>query len=190
MSRKTIGIVALALLAVSGIYFLIQTPSRSKKSDLVSAISEAETIRVVQHSSEWDLDSEDFQRRSFEYGSSDLSKEHQGLFLSDAKSMGLRIPSPISSMCKIDPHHTIEFVQPDGVKSDLVICFKCGQIVWDIWGFRVFEPGRNYMRVLANAVEREGFSTKQDWRALAKQRSEKSSAGQPKKRRVSIDSPD
>ena len=147
MSRKTIGIVALALLAVSGIYFLIQTPSRSKKSDLVSAISEAETSRVVQHSSEWDLDSEDFQRRSFEYGSRDLSI---------------------------------------GVKSDLVICFKCGQIVWDIWGFRVFEPGRNYMRVLANAVEREGFSTKQDWRALAKQRS----TGQTEKRRVSIDTPE
>lgn len=164
MKRRVLKLVIiLAAVLLLPVGFLVY-PSISLRSKLIATVSDSRSIRLIEHSSEFE--SEKFIRGEFVYGSIVLSKESRNQFLKDSKRLPVS-PIPVPNMCKINPHHTIEFTMMDGSVSRLVICFDCTLIEWDQQGGTRYQPGPSFMKVLAGVVEREGFSTDRDWGELA-----------------------
>lgn len=177
-------VIGLALTAiVYGLFYLMQTPWRSYRSDLVKAISEADKIVVSEHSNKLDFfNSKDGYPKDTPfilYGSKKLSEEHKKKFLREAKRMKIKVSSAFFSACIFNPHHTIKFFKGDSMQSTMKICFKCGQVSWDIWEEGDYEPQKHFMHVLSQTIERVGFQTDRDWMTLAQEYSEQGSGQQP-----------
>lgn len=174
--RKLTPIAIIAAVLVLPVGFLVY-PSISLRSKLISTVANSKEIRLIEHSSEWE--SEQYTRGELVYRSVALSGESRDRFLEDSKRLPVA-PVPVPNMCKISPHHTIEFLLMDGTISRLVICFECDLIEWDRHGGTRYQPNYSFMKVLRRVVEREGLSVDRDWIEFADRFRESARSDEPK----------
>jgi len=147
------------------------------KKLLITTIRDATTITIEEHSDESDFPGpeQDWSRRTprFVYGAVKLTDEQTTSFLRAAEAMESETVS-LTPACFF-PHHRIEFLQQNGQRSALSICFQCGKAPWS--NVDLFHP-EGLFDVLEDLVNGAGLKTERDWRALAKLRSERE-AGAP-----------
>jgi hypothetical protein len=141
------------------------------KKLLIATIRDATSITIEEHSDESDFPGpeQDWSRRSprFVYEAVKLTDEQKTSFLRAAEAMDSETVS-LTPAC-FSPHHRMEFLQQNGQRSALSICFQCGKAPWS--NVDLFHP-EGLFDVLEDVVNGAGLKTERDWRSLAKQRSE------------------
>lgn len=138
------------------------------KIDLLDAISKARRIEVVEHS--WSYDFEDEKGELVEdpafveYKRIELTPDLKSEFSSAIRKLP-EVPEDDFSPCAFSPHHSIEFINQDGSKSVIRVCFICGSNEWD---GRSVVPPDDFQDVIRNFIEPLGFRAFSDWGEIAK----------------------
>ncbi len=138
------------------------------KSDLISSVSKAHQIAVVEHS--WLYDFHDSRGEliqdppHIEYKRTELTPEQMAGFHRVLEKMA-ESPKKSFSMCMFQPHHSIELISDNGSKSVIRICFKCDDTEWD--GSDGTSP-EEFQKVVQQFIVPLGFQVSRDWDELAK----------------------
>ena len=141
------------------------------KKQLIATIEKSDSITLQEHS-----DQIDFLTLHWPYSENLPHYVYRSVKLSDAqKAAFLRAAIVMDSstvtsrpLC-FEPHHRLEFVQNNGSRSSMSICFQCKKVVW---ADAALDPPKGLFGVLEDVVKGAGLESTRDWCALAKQRSE------------------
>ena len=143
--------------------------SKQFKKKLIESFETAERIDLVEHSCALDYFSVpgiDLDNApTAEYKRVTLTREQQEQFSKAFRAMS-DAPKDMFSGCIFEPHHSIEFHFPDGSKSVIEICFKCGDTIWQGTS-GLLEP-KKFQSTFAALMTPLGFQRERDWKALAK----------------------
>lgn len=140
------------------------------KRQLIASIGKSESIIIEEHLDAADLMGQD------PVGSDKpphpasqsvkLDDAQKAAFSREAVAMDGRTDR-FSSRC-FDPHHRLEFVQKDGTRSSMIICFRCKKVIWDAANI---DPPVGFFPALEKVVKAAGLEPERDWFTLAKERS-------------------
>jgi len=149
------------------------------KAELLAAISGAHRINVIEHSWRYDFFDENGELVEdpphIEYERKELTPELRTGFQAVFERMP-GIPETAFSLCMFEPHHAIEFIDEEGSKSCIRICFKCGDTEWD---GRAVVPPEEFHEVFRSLIEPLGFQAHREWQELTKDQVQQVAAEQP-----------
>jgi hypothetical protein len=149
------------------------------KSDLISAVSKANRIDVVEHS--WLYDFHDGRGELIKdpphivYKRTGLTPEQKARFHLVLENMKESAKTMFSA-CIFEPHHSIELINDNGSKSVIRICFKCDDTEWD--GSNGTAP-EVFQKVVQQFIAPLGFQVSRDWHELAKHQAQQGADGNP-----------
>ncbi len=139
--------------------------ARACRDKLAGVVRSADGIRLIEHSSQYDLPQgvEDRESPIRIYRSEDLDQEAISSLLEIVRSTP---PAPRKwvAACIFEHHHTSEFRKADEVTDRLELCFKCDQIRW---GENYLTPPDELLPRLGEYIRSRGFETRRNWRELA-----------------------
>jgi hypothetical protein len=138
------------------------------KIELLDAVSKAKRIEVVEHSWWYDFSDEKgeiVENPPFvEYKRIELTPELKASFRTAIERMS-ESPKTVFSLCAFNPHHSIEFINQDGRRSVIQVCFECSDTVWDD---KSLVPPNEFQKVFRNFIEPLGFQAFRYWGEIAK----------------------
>jgi hypothetical protein len=140
------------------------------KKQLIASIGKSESIIIEEHLDAADLMGQDpvgsDKPPHLASQSVKLDDAQKAAFSREAVAMDGRTDS-FSSRC-FDPHHRLEFVQKDGTRSSMIICFRCKRVIWDAANL---DPPVGFFPALEKVVKAAGLEPARDWYALAREQS-------------------
>ncbi len=171
-TRRLIGIVGrvfLILVALSLFILLLGEPLVRGwwlRHQLLTALDDATSVRVVEHSDRSDHRGFDPNYKEVTYGTVTLTPE-QINSLRQALPLRLDYSGTIMLMCIFEEHHYVEFKRRDGTVTMLHLCFHCGQLQLNA------SPGQNIMPwgwydSLSAFITSLGLHPKGPWPPIAK----------------------
>jgi len=139
------------------------------KADLLSAISKADRIIVIEHSDRFDGMDAYVEGKAdpqplpiVTYHKQEMSAAQRKIFATRIDAMPARAEEAAPA-CTFQHRHTFQFYSGATLISTMQICFQCGQLRWD--GSSYNAP-RNIYSELKKMVIEMGLTPERDWDQL------------------------